>query len=121
MMACVMEMQWQFRLNADESMETLSKAAKVVVSPGRQAFLLNADRLPRLTVLPCLNAGANRPLHMPTVPNFHSSNAVFARSSNRCRITTSPNGRIIAETWMERTSMLCQLVEDYPRTKNARD
>ena len=113
MMAFVQSVPWEFRFNCDESMITLSKGEKVVVSPGQQAFERKVDTLPHFTVMPCFNAMGRGPPPMLVVPNLQSANSVFRAWEKDCLITTSPNGWVVAETWVEWARMVCAWVEEY--------
>ena len=113
MMAFVHPVHWRFRFNVDECMLILSKGAKVVVSPGQQAFERKEDKLPHFTMMPCFNAQGEGPKPMLVVPNLQSASTVFACWSNRCHITTSPNGWVVADTWVEWARMFCQWVESH--------
>jgi hypothetical protein len=91
-------------------MSTISKGAKVVVSPGQQAFERKDDKLPHFTMMPCFNAQGEGPDPMLVVPNLQRAKRMFAHWAEQCLITTSPNGWVVAEEWVEWARMFCEWV-----------
>ena len=90
-----------------------------MVSPGQQTFERKADRMPHFTVMPCFNAEGIGPRPMLVVPNLQSARIVFQGLADRCLITTSPNGWVVAETWVEWTTAFCEWIESYRERLNA--
>ena len=113
MVELVQSVPVQLRWNADEVMITITRSRKWVVGPGQQVFSRKTDKLPHFTIMACFNALGLGPLPMIVVPNLVSASVVFQEFRELCTVTSTKNGWVNGDAWIDWTTAFCQWVDQY--------